>query len=371
MNGVTRHVYHSSNRDYKISENYATLDSAFFRLLFVMLVRESILKETALFLISIFCLLLFRPSAIHAQNLADVVQRAKPGVVTITSDRAGKPIGIGSGFAVREDGILTSAWHVVRHSHNPGVQSNPSYCFRDDESEPTDVWLQQIQILGLKPNHPDYYRYLAYHYEQFASHQKAPASTLSYRQAYKYSQKAIAGTSDRRRKRDMMMDAAQWAFLGALFDQTRSCAEDLLEYARRFPKDSLADQFVYIGYITLGRLSLREGEIEEAKRRLLAAGKIKWPGFGRTSYIPDMSLAKELLKQGQEDTVWKFLVECRTSWRGKDRVPQVILDILEGWIAQMQVGRMPDFDNFLAALRFKQEQQESQPHGFFELVASP
>jgi hypothetical protein len=54
------------------------------------------------------------------------------------------------------------------------------------------------------------------------------------------------------------------------------------------------------------------------------------------SFGPNMSLAKELLKQGERDVVLEFFTRCGTFWEsGTDR--------LQEWTSQVQKGVIPDF----------------------------
>src|SRR5580700_7953500 len=51
---------------------------------------------------------------LHAQSVAEILARANPAVVTIsTRDAKGNPGGLGSGFLVGSNGIVITAWHVV------------------------------------------------------------------------------------------------------------------------------------------------------------------------------------------------------------------------------------------------------------------
>ena len=92
---------------------------------------------------------------------------------------------------------------------------------------------------------------------------------------------------------------------------------------------------VHQGNIVLGGLALRAGDIEEAKRRLIAAGRT--PGSSNlASGGPNMQLAKDLLDRGEAATVVQYLEECGTFWdgnRGK----------LAEWIVLVKAGLKPDF----------------------------
>lgn len=95
---------------------------------------------------------------------------------------------------------------------------------------------------------------------------------------------------------------------------------------------------VYVGNATLGRVALRRGDLEEAKRRLLAAGRT----FGSpalSSFGPDMSLASELYDRGEHAVVREFLELCRAFWKA----PHSRLD---GWIAAIDAGKEHPFARF-------------------------
>ena len=104
----------------------------------------------------------------------------------------------------------------------------------------------------------------------------------------------------------------------------RRYAEELLALAPKHRGNWNYGNAVFEGNLGLGRLALEGGDIPEAKRRLLAAGKT--PGSPKlSSFGPDMSLAEELLRRGERAAVEEFLRECRLFW--KDGGPE--LDRLE------------------------------------------
>tara|TARA_R110002095_G_scaffold199901_1_gene179978 strand:+ start:1385 stop:2524 length:1140 start_codon:yes stop_codon:yes gene_type:complete len=76
------------------------------------------------------------------------------------------------------------------------------------------------------------------------------------------------------------------------------------------------------GNIILGKLALAAGNVEEAKQRLLKAGKTSGsPQLN--SFGPDMTLAKALLQQDEKEVVLEYLVLCSKFWTlGKTRLDQ-------------------------------------------------
>jgi len=92
---------------------------------------------------------------------------------------------------------------------------------------------------------------------------------------------------------------------------------------------------IHQGNIVLGRLALRNGDVGEASRYLLLAGKTP----GSTSLAaqgPNMALARDLLARGEAATVLEYLEECGAFWggnRGK----------LAEWMALIRAGLKPDF----------------------------
>ena len=65
------------------------------------------------------------------------------------------------------------------------------------------------------------------------------------------------------------------------------------------------------GHLILGRLALRSGDVEQARSRLLSAGESGgWSPFGT-----DMSLARELLANGDRQVVSDYLQLCGSNRR--------------------------------------------------------
>ena len=118
-----------------------------------------------------------------------------------------------------------------------------------------------------------------------------------------------------------------------------------VEKAGRYANEALAESqhgvfwwtgdAIHQGNIVLGRLALRGGDLGEAKRYLLLAGKTP----GSTSLGaqgPNMALARDLLDRGESAAVLQYLEECGSFWggnRGK----------LAEWMALIRAGLKPDF----------------------------
>lgn len=92
---------------------------------------------------------------------------------------------------------------------------------------------------------------------------------------------------------------------------------------------------IHQGNIVLGRLALRSGDVETAKRDLLEAGKT--PGsLTLSSQGPNMGLARDLLERGESAIVLQYLDECRAFWiGGKNKLAE--------WSALVNAGLKPDF----------------------------
>ena len=118
-------------------------------------------------------------------------------------------------------------------------------------------------------------------------------------------------------------------------------SDELLRFAKRYPKDVNYGNAIHHGNILLGRLWLGFGQTKEAKEHLIQAGKTQ--GSPRlNSFGPDMSLAKELLELGEEKVVMEYFKLCRKFWK----MDNGRLDL---WIMLVKEGKIPDFgENLLS-----------------------
>ena len=132
----------------------------------------------------------------------------------------------------------------------------------------------------------------------------------------------------------LLEDLAKGAYSADRLDRARHYAELMLQnneagwnYGNR----------VHHGNLVLGRIALREGNIEEAKSRLIAAGNT--PGSPQlNSFGPNMALAKALLEIGEREVVLEYFKLCSTFWNS-DRAKEK----LDKWGALAAAGRIPYF----------------------------
>jgi len=119
-------------------------------------------------------------------------------------------------------------------------------------------------------------------------------------------------------------------------DMNRDHAVARLARARGHESNWDYGNVVHESHIALGRVVLREGDVAEAKRHLLEAGRT--PGSPTlNSYGPDMTLARELLAKGESAVVLEYLELCRRFWKGSGAHQ------LDQWSQAIREGRTPDF----------------------------
>jgi len=128
---------------------------------------------------------------------------------------------------------------------------------------------------------------------------------------------------------------AKCAFEAGNFERAKEYAQELLGTAGRYVDDFSYGGALHHWNLVLGRLSLANGEIEEAKRYLLEAGRTPGgPALG--SFGPSMTLAKELLELGEQDAVIAYFDLCARFWRSEG-------GRLAEWKSAVAAGEMPDF----------------------------
>jgi hypothetical protein len=132
-------------------------------------------------------------------------------------------------------------------------------------------------------------------------------------------------------------DLAKRAFNAGEVEKARAYSRQLLQMASQHPKDD--GNAVYYGNFVLGRIAVREGNLAQAGKYLMAAGATSGSPSLDT-FGPNMTLAKELLEKGQSGVVLQYLALCKHFWKMDDGK-------LDDWSATIRNGGMPDFSSHL------------------------
>ncbi|HLK60593.1 MAG TPA: hypothetical protein VKU00_28785 [Chthonomonadaceae bacterium] len=136
------------------------------------------------------------------------------------------------------------------------------------------------------------------------------------------------------RRRSMLNNLARRAYDASVYDKAGVYATELLHSLPRQPNYGIGHA-IHDGNLVLGRLALRGGDITKAKDYLLKSGQTPG-GPGLNTGGPSMMLAKELLEQGESETVLRYFALCAEFWKmdyGK----------LKKWAQQVQQGQIPAF----------------------------
>jgi tetratricopeptide (TPR) repeat protein len=130
-------------------------------------------------------------------------------------------------------------------------------------------------------------------------------------------------------------DAAKQSFVLGNLEDARKYARDLLALTPKYRGNWNYGNAIQDANLVLGRIAVREGRMDEARKHLLAAGNS--PGSPQmNSFGPNMSLAKDLLENREQAPVLEYFELCRKFWR-MDR------GLLDQWSQDVKAGKMPDF----------------------------
>lgn len=114
-------------------------------------------------------------------------------------------------------------------------------------------------------------------------------------------EKALRTAGDASPRSYILPDLAQAYFNTGKLELAAATAKDCLTVAQK-DSDPNRGSAIHFGNIVLGRVALKNGDIEEAKRRLLAAGNTTSTPV-LMSFGPNWDLAQELVNKGEHETV--------------------------------------------------------------------
>jgi len=126
---------------------------------------------------------------------------------------------------------------------------------------------------------------------------------------------------------------AEHSYKKGHLEKARAQAFELLELAPEFQDGCLNGNAIHDSNIILGKVCLREGNVEAAKEHLLKAAHT--PGSPQlNSFGPNMALANELLSLGEQEVIIEYFKLCGKFWKsGK----------LFEWAEVIKAGGTPNF----------------------------
>ncbi len=223
------------------------------------------------------------------------------------------------------------AWHdqIARDPNNPTILYHAAEAFTLTDRELAIQLLLKAQ--SLDGHNPKWARELGHLYELGRIGGSDDDNVKLAEKALAQFERAYELTDGPAREM-FLVDLAKNAFVARQYAKAR-------EYAGAALHDNSGGRNhgnrTHWGHLTLGRIALAEGNIEEAKYRLIAAAMIQGsPQLN--SFGPDMTLAEELLEAGEKEVVLRYFELCAGFWEsGKDD--------LADWTALVKFDRKPDF----------------------------
>lgn len=216
-----------------------------------------------------------------------------------------------------------------RYSDSPAVLGNAAHFFLLSDPDRAETLLKQA--ITLEQSNPEWPRQLGHVHktrmDQAQGEQRqewAKKSLASFERAYELEPRTAALT-----------DLAKTAFEAGDYDKAAIYAHKLLKEEKSGPGQWNYGNAIHDGNLVLGRIALRQGQIEEARKYLREAGKT--PGSPQlNSFGPNLTLAKELLEKGEKQAVLEYFQAIRKFWKmGQDKLDQ--------WTRAVEADGIPAF----------------------------
>jgi len=146
---------------------------------------------------------------------------------------------------------------------------------------------------------------------------------------------AVAGDQAEAERFYELNDLAKQSFKQGKIEQARKYANELMAALPKYQGDWNYGNAVHDSHLVLGRIAVVEGDMDQAKKHLIAAGKT--PGSPQLdSFGPNVSLAKDLIDKGEAATAIEYFSLCKNFWkleRGR----------LDQWSEAVKASKTPDF----------------------------
>jgi tetratricopeptide (TPR) repeat protein len=222
--------------------------------------------------------------------------------------------------------------NVKTHPTSALILGNAAAYFLLHDRATAEDLLTKAQVL--EPGNPGWSERLGQLYKLGATGQAG--SSLAAKALAEF-EKAQSQTSPPVPGSPRLADMAKMAVAAGELEKARTYANELLGPGLTWSGGGAAGDALYNGNTVLGRVALREGKMDEAKKCLLEAAKTKGSPV-LDSFGPNMSLAKELLEKGETNSVLEFFQECERFWPSYGNE-----DKLSKWSVMVKAGKTPDF----------------------------
>jgi len=222
--------------------------------------------------------------------------------------------------------------HVDQRGNDVRILGNAAEFFRNGDKDFAESLLKRAKVI--EPNNSEWPRQLGRlfkgksHFQRTAEKKKEAAV-----RSLECFEEVLKLTRQERRDPSLLVDIAKMAIAAGETKKAEGFATDLLAKSGELP--GLAGHSIHHGNLILGRVALERGEVDDAKKYLIAAGKTSGSPTLNSSG-PNMKLAKDLLERGEQEIVLEYLDLCAKFWkldRGR----------LKEWRALMKAGITPDF----------------------------
>lgn len=176
-----------------------------------------------------------------------------------------------------------------------------------------------------------------------AARQQSAAAPKTAGEALAKYEQLLQASPDPEKKFVLTLKAAETALAADEKVKARSYANDVIAQAAAMRDNWNYGNAISIGNLILGQLALDSGDVGEAKRYLLEAGKT--PGSPQlNSFGPSMELAKALLEKGEREAVVQYMDLCAKFW--SDRLGK-----LGEWKSAISEGKVPNFGPYINSFR--------------------
>lgn len=177
--------------------------------------------------------------------------------------------------------------------------------------------------------------------EKAAANPEATAARLAQEEHARKIQKGdLSAATNEAERFEALIYAVKTASGAGRIEEARTLAKELERIAPKYQDHLWYGNAVQNFNQALGRIALAEGNIAEAKKRLLASADSKGSPT-LNSFGPNMTLAKELLAMGEKDAVVQYFDLCAKFWKSDKESPAG--GQLEKWKTQVRKGETPNF----------------------------